>query len=292
MLNNLTSECATIIAGVLTAASTIGAVVYTNNRTKEQLVKQEEKFSKERIEENRQNKFITIQHKILLNRFNDLLNRLIIENDYSRTILFSGKDGFEFYDDFDKRATQQCRIFIVDNQGVFELKDVEITTSTLLKNLDSDKEWEYNTVNIANIFRPKESIVLRLANEEQWKQIVGFNKTNCTNELVFKVSIKYTTEALQRLTYEYTLKILNDKKFEVLQDAITNVENIEAHLNLSPSIFRNLQDSISHIDRASYIWERQGEAQMKGLMSQYNFNNPQQNKTDNTPTEIKESENG
>ncbi len=277
------SVSATIFTGVITAASTIGAVLYTNYRTKKQLVEQEMKFSNERKEESRQTKFITIQHKTLLKTFNNLLDSLIMDNDYYRTILFSGKDGFEFYDDFDKRSIQFCRIFLINNPGQFEIKDVEVKTFTRLTNLDNDKDLEYQTSNVTSILRSRESIVLRLANEEQWKNIIELNKINCTNELVFSVIIAYTTEALQRITYEYNVKILNDKKFEILQDGITSVENIDSDLKLKSTVFRNLQDSIAGVDRASYIWEKQGQAQMKGLMNQYNLNNPpQQSNVDET----------
>lgn len=276
---------ATLFSGTITAVATIGAVVYTNNRTKKQLVEQEQKFSQERKEENRQNKFITIQHKTLLKTFNNLLDRLIIDNDYYRSILFSGKDGFEFYDDFDKRAVQVCRMFMIDNPAKFETKDVSVHTETILKNLDNDQVWEYSTKNSANILRPGESIVVRLANGEQWKKIIEFNNKSCPNELIFKATIVYSTEALQRITYEYAIKILNDKKIEVLQDEIVNIENIEEHLNLKSSVYRNLQDSIANIDRASYTWEKQGQAQMKGLLSQYS---PQQNNVDNSLMEAKD----
>ena len=67
MLNeiiSLPSECwssiATLIAGLLTAIATFGAVIYTNNRTKQQLKDQAIAFEKTRKEEFKQNKFVYI----------------------------------------------------------------------------------------------------------------------------------------------------------------------------------------------------------------------------------------
>ena len=45
-----------------------------------------------------------------------------------------------------------------------------------------------------------------------------------------------------------------------------------------PTTFRNLQDSISGIDRSAYSWEKMGQAQMRGMMLQYNMQSTEQNR--------------
>ena len=53
---------------------------------------------------------------------------------------------------------------------------------------------------------------------------------------------------------------------EVLKDGIESVIDIigDASTSEKQSIFRNLQDSISSIDRSSYAWQKMGLAQMSG----------------------------
>lgn len=267
---NMSSELATLISGGLTVVSTLGAVLYTNYLNNKNLIKQQIEFSKERIEENRQNKFVTLKHRLFLNTFNNLLDKLIVDNNYDRVMLFSNvDDGFEFYDCEEHRLQNQCRMFIIDNPSNNEVRDVEISTESNLKNKDSDKIINFKSNNIASLLRPKESIVLRLANDNQWENIIEFNENRISSEFNFSVTIKYTTEAKQRVTYTYELSILNDKKFEVVSDGISDVENIDNDLSLKSTTFRNLQNTISTIDRAEYIWTKQGQAQAKGLSELY-----------------------
>ena len=54
---------------------------------------------------------------------------------------------------------------------------------------------------------------------------------------------------------------------------------------LESTTFRNLQDSISGIDRSAYSWEKMGKAQMRGIMSQYILQSTEQNNTLSEPTE-------
>ena len=88
---------ATLVAGVLTAIATMAAVIYTNNRTKKQLKEQNIKFENERKEEFKQSKYVVIKPMLLLTSFTGVLDRLIVQNDYSRTLLFSGVDGVRLF---------------------------------------------------------------------------------------------------------------------------------------------------------------------------------------------------
>lgn len=58
--------------------------------------------------------------------------------------------------------------------------------------------------------------------------------------------------------------------------AIESVQDDSEPLNQATTIFRNLQDYISGVDRNSYAWEKMGQAQMRGMMSQYNPQNERQ----------------
>lgn len=97
---------ATLLAGILTAIATMAAVIYTNSRTKKQLREQEIKFENERKEEYKRSKFVVIKPTLMLTTFTGLLDKLIVQNEYDRVLLFSGEDGFEFYDDKQKQCSQ------------------------------------------------------------------------------------------------------------------------------------------------------------------------------------------
>ena len=97
---------ATILAGVLTAITTMAAVIYTNYRTKEQLKQQEIKFENERKEQLKQSKYVVIKPTLMLTSFMGVLEQLIVRNDFNRMLLFSGDDGFDFFDDTSKRSSQ------------------------------------------------------------------------------------------------------------------------------------------------------------------------------------------
>ncbi len=101
---------ATLLAGILTAIATMAAVIYTNSRTKKQLREQEIKFENERKEEYKRSKFVVIKPTLMLTTFTGLLDKLIVQNEYDRVLLFSGEDGFEFYDDKQKQCSQICRL--------------------------------------------------------------------------------------------------------------------------------------------------------------------------------------
>lgn len=88
---------ATIIAGLLTAFSTFGAVIYTNNRTKKkQLKEQADNFEKVRKDEFKQSKYVLIKVSLMLQTFSNILDRLIVNNDYNRILLFFRRRWFLF----------------------------------------------------------------------------------------------------------------------------------------------------------------------------------------------------
>lgn len=270
---------ATLVAGILTAIATMAAVIYTNNRTKKQLKEQDMKFENERKEEFKQSKYVVIKPMLLLTSFTGVLDRLIVQNDYSRTLLFSGVDGFDFFDDVEKRSIQRCRMLIIENKTDINISEVVISTRTTLRNMNTDKLWTYSTDNSASFLRGHESIIIRIADQTQYEQILLMNADKIPSTLNFECRVEYSTLANQRITYLYEIEICNDRRIEVKKDGIESVVDLSQKVSITPTIFRNLQDAISGIDRIEYSWEKMGQAQMRGILSQYNPQSPEQSKT-------------
>lgn len=267
---------ATIASGVLTAVATMGAVIYTNRKSNAQLKMQEEKYALERKQQFQQNKYVVLKPTLLLMPLFGLLDRLIVQNDYNRVLLYSGEDGFEFFDDEQKRSDQRCRLLLIENNTDIDVKDIYICTKTILKNMSTDEQISYTTKNCASFLRGHESIVLRLANQQQYEKILAMNEKNVPSLLTFECAFEYLTLANQRIKYVYRVNINNDRRIEVENDGIESVVNDSKPLGQSTTIFRNLQDYISGIDRSSYAWQKMGQAQMKGVLLQYNPSNGNQ----------------
>lgn len=270
---------ATLVAGILTAIATMAAVIYTNSRTKKQLKEQEVKFENERKEEYKRSKFVVIKPTLMLTTFTGLLDKLIVQNEYDRVLLFSGEDGFEFYDDKQKQCSQICRLLTIENKTDIDISEVVISTKTALRNMDTDALWTYNTNNCASFLRGHESIIIRVADQSQYEKILSMNADNVSSNLNFECRIEYSTLAGQRITYIYEIEIRNDRRIEVKRDGVEDVADITQKVALVPTTFRNLQDSISGIDRSAYSWEKMGQAQMRGIMLQYNMQSTEQNRT-------------
>lgn len=263
----------------------MGAVIYTNQKSNAQLKKQEEKYALERKEQFQQSKYVVLKPTLLLMPLFGLLDRLIVQNDYNRVLLYSGEDGFEFFDDDRKRSEQKCRLLLIENKTDLDVKDVSIFTKTILRNMSTDEQITYTTNNCASFLRGHESIVLRLANQQQYEMILSMNERNLPSLLTFECVIEYLTLANQRIKYVYRININNDRRIEVESDGIELVQDDSEPLNQITTIFRNLQDYISGVDRNSYAWEKMGQAQMRGILSQYNPQNERQSTADNEETQ-------
>ena len=90
---------ASILSGVFAALATLIAVLLSNHETRKQLKQQQEQHKKELDAQNKANKFVIIKPIIILSSFVDLLDKIIIQNNYNRELLLSGEDGFDFFDD-------------------------------------------------------------------------------------------------------------------------------------------------------------------------------------------------
>lgn len=141
---------ATIFSGVITALATMAAVIYTNRKSNAQLKAQEEKYALERKQQFQQSKYVVLKPTLLLMPLFGLLDRLIVQNDYNRVLLYSGEDGFEFFDDSQKMDTQTCRLLLIENKADLDIKDVSISTKTILRNMSTDEQITYTTKNCAS----------------------------------------------------------------------------------------------------------------------------------------------
>jgi len=190
------SVAATLISGAMAAIATVVAVIYTNYQTKKQIKAQEkEKF--------RQSKYVVIKPTLLLSTFYGILDRLIVQNDYNRTLLFSGKDGFEFYDNNQKRECSQDRMLLIENKTDIDINEIAISTKTILRNMDTDAVWTYETNNGARFLRGHENIIIRVMDQTQREKIISMNTDKISSSLSFRCQIEYSTEAKQRITYVY-----------------------------------------------------------------------------------------
>ena len=267
---------ATIFSGIIAAFATMAAVIYTNRKSNAQLKEQEEKYARERKQQFQQSKYVVLKPTLLLMPLFGLLDRLIVQNDYNRVLLYSGEDGFEFFDDDQKRVAQTCRLLLIENKTDHDIKDVSLSTKTILRNMSTDEQITYTTNNYASFLRGHESIVLRLANQQQYEMILSMNEKKLPSLLRFECVIEYLTPANQRIKYVYRININNDRRIEIENDGIELTQDDSEPRFQTATIFRNLQDYISGVDRNAYAWEKMGQAQMKGIMSQYNPQNAKQ----------------
>lgn len=127
--------------------------------------------------------------------------------------------------------------------------------------------------------RGRESIFIRVADQAQFEKILSMNADKIPSTLNFECRIEYSTLANQRITYVYEIEICNDRRIEVKKDGIEGVTDLSQKVVVEPTTFRNLQDSISGVDRSAYSWEKMGQASMRGFMSQYSSQLAEQNHT-------------
>mgnify|MGYP000891064750 CR=1 FL=1 len=264
---------ATVFAGVITALATFGAVVYSNKKSNTQLKEQEEKYMLERKRLFQQSKYVVIKPTLSIMSMLGLLDKLIVQNIYDRVLLYSGEDGFEFIDDEEKRNNQVCRWLTIENKSDIDIKNIKVSTKTILRNMNTDKVVTYTTQNCANFLRGKESIIIRLADQNQYELILSMNKDKVPNILSFECLVEYLTLANQRIKYCYKISISNDRRIEVEKDEIIEITDDADVIPRDSTIFRNLQDYISHIDRAQYSWQKMGESQVMGALTQLNMKN-------------------
>ena len=277
---------ATLLAGIITAIATIIAVLYTNRKTKQQLIAQEEKFAAEQKKQNKLAKYVVIKPSYQLTTFTQILDNLIISNDYNRVLLFSGDDGFEFCDDLQKRGNQTQRILMIKNQSSNDIRNVKLVTYTELTDSSTNAKQVYTTTNYTGLLRSNESIISRILNQQQFDTIIELNKKRIGSDQKFTCTIEYETLGDQLITYTYQLHIRDDNRISVLRDGIESVTDIDNHnpQKYTQSIFRNLQDYLP-ADRSAYVWKKMGQAQMTGALQIMQQNGIQQMNAQTPPSQ-------
>lgn len=264
-------DCTEIIVSlfgsILSAAATIGAVVYSNRETKKQLTQQQKKFDEERISANKEKYFVTIKTTLILTTLSNILDNLIIknvmQNDYRNILLFSGEDGFSFYDEFNRHG-EQYRLLLLENNSNNNIKNVQITTMSILLNEKDNHHITYNTSNSINLLQKGDRILFRITNDEQFKQIILMHKEKIPHTLQYDCKIKYLTLAKQEITYIYKITIKNDCIVNTEEDNIQSVKDIDTIPNIKNTPFRNLQYHVSMVDKTAYLFG-------KAACSMYNF---------------------
>lgn len=266
-----------IFAGVVTALSTLGAVIYSNRKTIQQLRIQKEEHEKEKLESFKSSKMVIVKPALRCVTFMDVLDEMVSSNNWERRLLLSGDDGFDFFDDQVKLASQKTRVLKISNVSYLDVTSIKLSTHSVLRNLNNEKKLEYSTVNNIRFLRGGEDVVIRLLNQSQLDYIVEMNNAGTPSDFDFTCEISYTTLAKQRVNYVYKINIKNDKRIEVKEDGVENIVDNYVESEETPTIFRNLQDYISGVDRVGYHWEKVGKAQAKGMFSLLNFDNAQKN---------------
>ena len=250
---------ATLFAGIITAAATFGAVVYSNWKTRQQFIQDKEETEKK-------NKYVVIKPTMLINTFAQVNERIILSNDYNRVLLFSGKDGFGFYDDTNRFNNNRQRLLLIENNSPIDIKNIRLHTESKLIITETNEEFEYKTENQTGLLRSKESILIRMADTNQFDHIVKLNKESNGSDFSFCCQIEYETYAKQKITYLYELKIRDDKSVEVINDGVQSVLDIDDEIQLQGTRFRNIQDYLCGLDRIQYAWTKMGMAMTQGAL--------------------------
>lgn len=271
---------ATIAGAIISAIATIIAVYFTNKWTSERYEKDKEyQFKKE--------KMVVIKPYLTFANFYQIIDELIVYNNKDRVLLLSSeRDGFEFFDNKDKRGFDNHRLLIVKNECSNSIKsvfiDVQCKITTESQAMVSDKY-----TNFIQQLRSNEEFIFRIHNMEQrsklWEEL--FHEKRVIT--YFQCKIYYLTEANEQIVYDYEIKIesvptkkeenekiiiYDNPKIEVLKDEYKLCSDY-VKISQQASPFRNIQDYIL-TDRVSYLYEKIGEAQAKGLILQASkFNN-------------------
>lgn len=275
IINNVTDWWmfgATLGTGLLTAFVTIITVYFTNKWTAE-------RYEKDKIYQNKKNNLVIIKPVLRFCSFSQIIDEIITYNVRDRVLVISSeKDGFDFYDDDNKLYSQNHRIFCIKNEDKHQINSVKIDINSRITT-ESNATINDNYSSFIKLLRGNEEIILRVHSTEQRDRLWNELDNGRQVELWFNCTINYETNADEQICYQYEAKIenipgkrtesgvSNNAKISILKDEYKMLDKVTLNKNEKPSVFRNIQDSIS-IDRVKYIHKKIGEAQAQGLMSQ------------------------
>lgn len=266
---------ATIFAGILTAIMTYIAVRYTNKKTIEL-------YERDNNYQNKRDNLVIIKPTIKMGSFFGIIEELILFNIRDRVLLISSdKDGFDFFDNTEKRNIQNNRMFSIKNESKKDIHSITIDIKTVLKT-SSDAKIEDHFFNVVNLLRGNEEIIVRMHNTEQrdklWEELDKNNQAT----LNFDCVIDYLTSANEQIRYNFEAEIVNipekviiesqevicnNAKISILKDEYKVLKQSSLNDNMKTSVYRNMQDYVN-LDRVKYLHQKIGAAQAQGAMSQ------------------------
>ena len=247
---------ATIFSGLITAASTILAVIYTNRKTREQLKEQQIRFDSDKENDFKREKFVVIKPMLLSCTCIDLLERIILQNNFNRVLLLSGKDGFEFFENSEIANKDRYRMIQIKNETKNNIYNIQVTTNTIVINLETNNTLSYNTYNGISFLRGNESLILRLIDKKQFDFIISLRKEKIPVALRFESKIEYSTEARQRISYSFIIEIKEDSQIDYIEDGVNSVIDERKNLTIHLNPFKNLQDYANNLDRVGYAIQK------------------------------------
>ena len=247
---------ATIFAGCISAFATAFAVIYTNKKTRERLEEQQQRFDIQKEEEFKREKFVIINPMLLCATCTGLLDRIIVSNNFQRTLLLSGLDGFDFFEKKENAGIDKYRMIQFDNPSNNNIYNIQIDTNSILVNTESKETFQYQTYNGIYFLRSKESFILRLIDKKQFDLIISLRKKGILTGLRFECRITYSTEAKQRITYSFIIEIKNEYQINYIEDGVIKTVDEKENTEIRLTPFKNLQDYANNLDRAVFVYQK------------------------------------
>lgn len=282
----------TIVCTIITSIFGTFTVIYSNRCTKRELEEQRKEIKAKEKDEYKKSKRVFVRISQRFASFNQLCDQIIAKNDFNRKLLFSGNDGFDFFDnsfnDSNLWINRLYRILVIENLENNTIENITIVTKSVLKNL-SNKQISYETSNNLKILRQNESIFIRISNEEQDKEILYMCSNNIFNSLEFECKVCYSTLADERIEYIYQIVINDGKQIIVQRDEVEKQYDLIDKIEIKHTIFRDLQDHIV-VDRSGYMYKKMGQYQFdvfSNNMENKKISLEYQNNCDDKTTPIK-----
>lgn len=189
---------ATLGAGVISGIVTLIAVKYTNKTTIEL-------YERGRREERQKEAFVIPKTRFIKATLVSFAEQLIKKDIHDNVFVFSGADGFYFFDDYYYKL--DIMLFSIRNDMGKNIKFIELSTSSEIKTKD-DAIFHYSTKNYLDLLRSNEEILIKMISEEQFDAIMD-ELDRCNDvTLHFECIIKYLTEADQEIKFTHKRMIV------------------------------------------------------------------------------------
>jgi len=252
---------ATIGAGIIAGLVTLIAVWYTNKKTIEL-------YEKGRRDEKLKESLVYLKTRFIRTTPHLFATKLINNDIHDNVYVFSGDDGFGFYDSGDY-STKYTMLLSLRNASAKSIHNVIMTVeSKLLTKEDSVIGYEFE--NRIDLLAGNEEILIKMFSDVQvTKAFEGLNQSY-SPKLEFVCQIMYLTEGGQEIYHEHTRHMVFHvdvsengelKSFGIITKKCEDKHEVKEVIsslmqknikNWSNSNYRNLQDRIATIrwDRA------------------------------------------